>query len=93
MTPPGEKDRDLCRARGTLFSDRHVSCRHDGDDRKRSTVSGSDSSLNPVSPAYTRPRRRGENELVIPVVEAFGGWGLIARLEDLDGITVEAASP
>jgi hypothetical protein len=39
------------------------------------------------------PLRRGANELVIAVTEAFGGWGLIARLEDLDGISVEPASP
>ncbi len=30
--------------------------------------------------------QKGENELVVAVTEAFGGWGLIARLEDRDGI-------
>jgi hypothetical protein len=39
------------------------------------------------------PLRQGENELVIAVSEAFGGWGLIARLEDLDGVSVEPRSP
>lgn len=32
------------------------------------------------------PLRGGENDLVIAVSESFGGWGLMARLEDLDGI-------
>jgi hypothetical protein len=32
------------------------------------------------------PLREGENDLVIAVSESFGGWGLMARLEDLDGI-------
>jgi hypothetical protein len=31
----------------------------------------------------------GENELVIAVSESFGGWGLQAKLEDLDGIELE----
>jgi hypothetical protein len=39
------------------------------------------------------PLRQGENELVFAVSEAFGGWGLIARFEDLDGISVEARAP
>jgi len=37
--------------------------------------------------------RRGQNELVIAVSEAFGGWGLIARLENLLGVKVTAAPP
>ena len=39
------------------------------------------------------PLRRGENELIMAVSEAFGGWGLIARLADTQGISVEAARP
>ncbi len=39
------------------------------------------------------PLRRGENELVFAVSESFGGWGLIARFEDLDGITLDARAP
>ena len=39
------------------------------------------------------PLRQGENELLFAVSEAFGGWGLIARFEDLDGISVEARAP
>jgi len=32
--------------------------------------------------------RQGENELVFAVTEAFGGWGLVARLSDLEGVEV-----
>jgi hypothetical protein len=32
------------------------------------------------------PLAEGENELVVAVSEDFGGWGVMARLEDLDGI-------
>jgi hypothetical protein len=39
------------------------------------------------------PLRRGENELIMAVSEAFGGWGLIARFADTTGITVEAERP
>lgn len=39
------------------------------------------------------PLRKGENELVFAVSEAFGGWGLIARFEDTDGISFEARAP
>jgi hypothetical protein len=35
----------------------------------------------------------GANELTFAVSEAFGGWGLIARFEDMEGISVEAAPP
>ncbi len=34
--------------------------------------------------------REGENELVFVVSEAFGGWGLTARLRDTEDVTVEA---
>lgn len=39
------------------------------------------------------PLRRGANELVVAVTEAFGGWGLIARFEDVEGITVRPERP
>jgi hypothetical protein len=39
------------------------------------------------------PLRRGQNELVFAVSEAFGGWGLIAQLENLLGLKVTAAPP
>jgi hypothetical protein len=39
------------------------------------------------------PLRAGRNELVFAVSEAFGGWGLIARLENLLGIKVTVAPP
>lgn len=35
------------------------------------------------------PLQEGENELVIAVSESFGGWGLIGRFTDLDGISLE----
>ncbi len=37
--------------------------------------------------------REGENELVFAVSEAFGGWGLIARLGDIRGVSIEARTP
>ncbi len=39
------------------------------------------------------PLQRGENELVVAVAESFGGWGLIARFDDIEGIAVEPALP
>ncbi len=35
--------------------------------------------------------RKGDNEIAFVVTEAFGGWGVIARLEDLDGIEIRQA--
>ena len=35
------------------------------------------------------PLRKGENELWMAVSESFGGWGLQARFEDMEGITVK----
>ncbi len=32
------------------------------------------------------PLQQGENELIFAVSEAFGGWGVTARLNDLAGI-------
>jgi hypothetical protein len=34
------------------------------------------------------PLVEGPNELVMAVSEAFGGWGVQAKLEDLDGVTL-----
>ena len=39
------------------------------------------------------PLRQGENELAVAVAESFGGWGLVARFEDLEGIEVDPALP
>lgn len=39
------------------------------------------------------PLHRGDNELIFAVSEAFGGWGLVARLGDLDGIQLARATP
>jgi len=39
------------------------------------------------------PLRRGENEIIMAVSEAFGGWGLTARFAKLDGISVDATRP
>ena len=35
----------------------------------------------------------GDNELLFAVSEAFGGWGLIARLKDRDGIELRTEPP
>lgn len=35
------------------------------------------------------PLKKGSNQLAIAVTEAFGGWGLMARLRDPSGVTVE----
>lgn len=32
--------------------------------------------------------KKGENEIIIALMEAFGGWGMKARLSDLKGITM-----
>ena len=39
------------------------------------------------------PLKRGRNKLVMAVTEAFGGWGLVARLENLLGVKVTASPP
>jgi hypothetical protein len=36
------------------------------------------------------PLGAGDNELVIAVSESFGGWGIQARFDDLDGLTLDA---
>jgi hypothetical protein len=43
--------------------------------------------------ALVLPLRAGENELVIAVTEAFGGWGINARLEGDGGLRVIAEPP
>ena len=35
------------------------------------------------------PLKKGENELVISITENFGGWGVQAQFENLDGIEVK----
>ncbi len=37
--------------------------------------------------------RAGANELLFSVSETFGGWGLTARLSDMDGVTVRGEIP
>ena len=32
------------------------------------------------------PLKKGRNEIVVAVIENFGGWGLVAKWEDLEGI-------
>jgi len=39
------------------------------------------------------PLEEGDNELVFVVSESFGGWGLVARLADMEGITLSAEAP
>ena len=34
------------------------------------------------------PLRAGRNELVVAVTEAFGGWGIVGRFPESDGITL-----
>jgi len=36
--------------------------------------------------SFMLPLKAGENELLIAVTNFFYGWGIIARLENLDGI-------
>lgn len=33
--------------------------------------------------------KKGNNEIVFSITEAFGGWGMKAQLEDLEGITIK----
>jgi len=33
--------------------------------------------------------KKGDNEIILAVNEAFGGWGMMARLENLSGITLK----
>jgi len=35
------------------------------------------------------PLKAGDNEILIAVTEAFGGWGIMGELEDLDGVTIQ----
>ncbi|MCI0444795.1 hypothetical protein L0152_16505, partial [bacterium] len=35
------------------------------------------------------PLKKGDNELLIAVAEGFGGWGIKAQFEDMDGITIK----
>lgn len=39
--------------------------------------------------AFVVPFKAGKNELLVGLANDFYGWALIARLEDLDGITLE----
>lgn len=39
------------------------------------------------------PLEQGDNELLFAVSEAFGGWGLIARLRDREGIELRTEPP
>ena len=34
------------------------------------------------------PLEKGDNELIVAVTDRFGGWGLIGRFEDLDGLEI-----
>jgi len=34
------------------------------------------------------PLERGDNELWFAVSEDFGGWGIVCRLQDLDGVEI-----
>lgn len=39
--------------------------------------------------SFTIPFKAGKNELTVALANDFYGWALIARLEDMDGITIE----
>jgi hypothetical protein len=39
--------------------------------------------------AVTVPLRKGKNELWFAVSESFGGWGVQAAFDDLEGIAIE----
>ncbi|HET6277459.1 MAG TPA: hypothetical protein VFG08_01600 [Candidatus Polarisedimenticolia bacterium] len=39
------------------------------------------------------PLDEGDNELLLAVSEASGGWGMISRLEDRGGIELSTESP
>jgi hypothetical protein len=39
---------------------------------------------------FTLPLKAGDNELLVAVANDFFGWGLIARLDNIEGITVDA---
>lgn len=39
------------------------------------------------------PLEEGENELIVAVTETFGGWGVVARFPDPNGIRLEARPP
>ncbi|MGN7821431.1 hypothetical protein ACTJJB_14965 [Chitinophaga sp. 22536] len=43
----------------------------------------------PDNTSFYLPLKAGNNELVIGVANDFFGWGLIARMDDLDGIQLE----
>jgi len=36
----------------------------------------------------TLPLREGDNNLVFAVAESFGGWGIMAQMEDREGLTI-----
>ncbi len=47
--------------------------------------------LGGVTPEYDGiylPLRQGTNKLLLMVTEEWGGWGFVARLENLEGIEV-----
>ena len=39
--------------------------------------------------AVVLPLEAGENEILIAVTEAFGGWGVMAEFTDLEGIEIQ----
>jgi hypothetical protein len=39
--------------------------------------------------SFELPLRAGENELMIGVANYFYGWGLIARLDDMEGLVAK----
>ena len=39
--------------------------------------------------SFAVPFAAGDNELMIGVANNFYGWGMVARLDSLDGLTIE----
>jgi hypothetical protein len=39
--------------------------------------------------SFKVPLREGDNQLIVGVANFFYGWGIVARLDDLDGIMLE----
>jgi hypothetical protein len=42
--------------------------------------------------AFTLPLQAGDNEVIVGVANAFFGWGLMLRLDDVAGVTLAAST-
>ena len=39
--------------------------------------------------SFSIPFKSGKNEILMAIANDFFGWGIVARLEDMKGITIE----